>query len=236
MAALNNSSAAACRGLTYFVSSKTICTFAFRRVIACRCRRRGIALVLLRNLPAGRDLVNRLAGFLAGLHVFHEVFVELGVLGKIGDRHRRAVAGDDGFDVLQFPGGLGQRVADQDAAAAVVGVEQRDVLAREDVAGVHDAKRREHHPRVAVGVAAAEVEQIDLVGALPDRHLVLERLGRQAPAVVRREDVDRRRGRRDAGRPAHLLHVGLGVFLHDDFHRSPGTRRCRSRDRRACGC
>ena len=60
---------------------------------------------------------------------------------------------------------LRQRIADLDAAAAVVGVEQRQVLAREDVAGVHHAKRRETDPRVAVGVAAAEVIQVDLVGA-----------------------------------------------------------------------
>jgi hypothetical protein len=38
----------------------------------------------------------------------------------------------------------------------VVCVEERKVLAREDVAGVHDAQRREYDPRVAVGVAAPE--------------------------------------------------------------------------------
>ena len=69
----------------------------------------------------------------------------------------------------------------QHAAAAVVGVEQREVLAGEDVAGVHDAQRREHDPGVAVRVAAAEVVQVDLIGAVADRHLVLERPLRQSP-------------------------------------------------------
>ena len=89
-------------------------------------------------------------------------------------------------------------------AAAVVGVDERHVLPRENVARVDDAMRREDDPGIAVGVAAAEVVEVDLIGALADGHLVLEGALRHAGVVVLLED-------------RHLLHVGPGVFLHHDI-------------------
>ena len=91
-------------------------------------------------------------------------------------------------------------------AAAVVAVDERHRLAGEDVARMDDPQSREDHPRVAVGVAGAEVIELDLVGAAADGHLVLERPLRHAAVVVLLEDV-------------HLLHVGLGVLLDDDVDR-----------------
>ena len=62
-------------------------------------------------------------------------------------------------------------------------------LPGEDVAGVHDAQRREEHPGVAVRVAAPEVVQVDLIGAAADRHPILERPLRHAAALVLVEDA-----------------------------------------------
>ena len=67
-------------------------------------------------------------------------------------------------------------------AAAVVGVDERHGPCR------RRCRRRARcdapgndHEGVAVGVAAAEVIEVDLVGALADRHLVLERALRPSP-------------------------------------------------------
>ena len=90
-------------------------------------------------------------------------------------------------------------------AAAVRGVDERQVLAGEQIADVRRPQRREDDERVAVGVAGAVVIEVDLVGALADRHLVLEGALRHAAVVVLLEDV-------------HLLHVRLGVLLHHDVH------------------
>ena len=56
-----------------------------------------------------------------------------------------------------------------------------------------------------------EVVQIDLVGAVADRHLVLERSLRHPTAVLCRRWLLEDR--------VHLLHVGLGVLLRDDVDR-----------------
>ena len=132
--------------------------------------------------------------------------------------HLGQVARDDRVVfVFQRVGGLRERVADRHPAAAVVRVEQREVLAGEDVAGVHHAQRREDHERVAVRVAAAEVVQVDLIRALAERHLVLERPLRQPLPLFSLKMFVRRAGliampvRRD-----HLLHVRLRVLLDDD--------------------
>jgi hypothetical protein len=69
---------------------------------------------------------------------------------------------------------------------------------------VHRAQRREHHERVAVGVTAAEIVEVDLVFTLTERQLVLERAPGQKLGLVALEGV-------------HLLHVGLRIFLHHRF-------------------
>ena len=75
-------------------------------------------------------------------------------------------------------------------------------------AACSDAQRREQDERVAVGVAAAEVEQIHFVRALAERHLVLERPLRQSLAAVLLEDGLRRHGLIRRGAVGdHLLHV-----------------------------
>ena len=99
-----------------------------------------------------------------------------------------------------------ERAADLDAAAAVVDVDEREVLPREDVSRVSHAQLRERDERIAVGVATSEVVQVDTILSRPDGHLVLERPLGQAAAVVRLEDV-------------HRLHVGLGVLLSDHLDR-----------------
>ena len=114
--------------------------------------------------------------------------------------------------------GFGERVGDLDAAAAVVAVEQRYQLAGEDVAGVHHAQRRKDHPRIAVGVAAPEVIQIDPLRAAADRHLVLERAIGHVLSAVRLEHV-RRDAALGAFRRQPLLHVGPGVRVRDEFDR-----------------
>jgi len=64
------------------------------------------------------------------------------------------VAVDDGVDVLDAVVRLHQRAGDLHHAAAVGRVDERHRLAREDVARVDDAQRREDDPGVTVGVAA----------------------------------------------------------------------------------
>jgi hypothetical protein len=94
------------------------------------------------------------------------------------------VTSDDDVDVLCEVRGLGQGRRHVAAAAAVVAVDDGDVLAWEDIAGMHDPQRREDDPRVAVRVPPTEVVQVDLVRALADRQLVGERALRQASAAV----------------------------------------------------
>src|SRR5439155_20569330 len=79
---------------------------------------------------------------------------------------------------------LPETICDRNRAAAVIRIKKRDVLAGEDVACMDGSERWEEDPRVAVGMAASEVVQIDLVGALEKGHLVLECALRQPPAVV----------------------------------------------------
>ena len=116
---------------------------------------------------------------------------------------------------------LRDRVADLEAAAAVVRIEQRKILARDDVTGRRHAQRREQHPRVAVRVPTAHVVELDLIGPLEQRHAVLERALRQAFPAVLLEDIRRRRRARlaEPRHRLHRLHIGRGVFLDDDVDR-----------------
>ena len=74
------------------------------------------------------------------------------------------------------------------------------------------------HPRIAVGVTAPEVIEIDLLRAAADRHLVLEGAIGHVLSAIRLEHV-----RRDAAlrafRRQPLLHVGARVRLGDEFNR-----------------
>jgi hypothetical protein len=70
------------------------------------------------------------------------------------------------------------------AAAAVGPIDERLPLVGEGVARMHHARALEHDPGVAVRVGGPEVEQVHLLLALEERHLVLERLVRQ-PVLVR---------------------------------------------------
>jgi hypothetical protein len=74
------------------------------------------------------------------------------------------VPGDDAVDLtVEGRRRLVERAADFHGAAAVVRIEQRDVLPGKDVAGVRDAQRREQDPGVAVGMSPPEVAQLDPV-------------------------------------------------------------------------
>jgi len=113
------------------------------------------------------------------------------------------VAGDDRVVVFQPRGRLRQSLAVLDHAAAVAGVDKRNVLARERVAGVHHPRCAEEHPRVSTRVRAAKVIEIDLILPAADLHGVLERPLRQETGACALEDV-------------HVLHVRLRVLLRDD--------------------
>src|SRR4030095_9102230 len=99
-----------------------------------RGRRLTVTLVVGWDLPGAGDLVRSLTCLLRRLDGSRELVVEGRVLLQVSHRHYRAVAGDDLIDVLDALGGLRQRLADLDTAAAIVRIEQRNVLAREDVA------------------------------------------------------------------------------------------------------
>ena len=178
----------------------------------------GVADVLRRCLPCRRHIVDSLASLLRVLHELHEVRDEFRLRLHVGHRRGgRVVTVDDHVDVLQFGSGVRQRRRVLHAAAAVVLVHDRQVARVERVPGVHGPERGEDDEGIAAGVGVAVVIEVDLIGALADRHLVLEGLGRQALAVVPLEDV-RTRGRRGktSDRP-HVLHADLGGFLHDDL-------------------
>ena len=107
---------------------------------------------------------------------------------------------------------------------------------REPGIAVQRAQRRKHDPGVAVGVTATEVIEIDAIVALADRHLVLERLLRQArlllppeglavadgaalllrphgPHILVDDDLDRRGKLGDAAR---MVAVSVAVERHDN--------------------
>ena len=136
-----------------------------------------------------------------------EQLVELAVVDEILPLHRGvAVAGNDRVDVFDPGDGFANRLGVGDAAAPVVHVDERLALGGKHVARVHHARVAEDDERIAVGVGGAEVKEIDRLVALEQGHLVLERLVGQTVLL----------GRLLEGR--HLLHVGAGVFLRDDFH------------------
>ena len=147
------------------------------------------------------------------------------VLREIRHRHLRAVAGDDRVDVLEAAVRLRERVADRDAAAAVVGVEERKVLAGEDVPGVHIAERREHDPGVAVRVSAAEVVKSIWSAPLPSVILSLKvRFGSPRPLFC----LKMLRRLRPGG-PSDGASASCSPSCSPARRRRPwpGTRRCR---------
>src|SRR5262245_22945808 len=79
----------------------------------------------------------------------------------------------------------------------------------------------EKDPSIAVCVAPSEVEQVDFVGTLEERHLVFECVLRQSLAVIGLENslggycLILRGAVGD-----HFPHIGLRVFLHDDVDSS----------------
>src|SRR5438445_8419390 len=83
---------------------------------------------------------------------------------------------DQRIDVLH----RGQYLADGlcifKATAAIVSIDDGSILPREHVAGLHHSQRRVNDPGIAVGMATAEVVQIDAIFTAADRHLVLESL------------------------------------------------------------
>src|SRR5437660_12695750 len=95
-----------------------------------------VTLVLVRDLPACRDVVDRLAGFEGVLHVRDEDLVELRVFAEVCPRYDRSVSGDYRIDVLYPIVRLGQRFADLYSTPAVVRVEYRKVVARDVVSVV----------------------------------------------------------------------------------------------------
>ena len=110
-------------------------------------------------------------------------------------------------------GSLHQRFRDLDAAAAVDRVEQWHVLAREDVAGMHDAQGGEDDPRVTVRVAAAKVARVRC-GRRPLPIVILSlkvRVGRPRPLFFSKMVCVSFDGAKPLG-AEHLRHVRLGVL------------------------
>ena len=153
----------------------------------------GVADVLRRCLPCRRHIVDSLASLLRVLHELHEVRDEFRLRLHVGHRRGgRVVTLDDHVDVLQCGSGVRQRRRVLHAAPAVVLVHDRQVARVECVARVQDPQRREDNERVTTCVCAAEVVEVDLIGALADRHGVLERALGQPTTTVLLEDARRR--------------------------------------------
>src|SRR6185295_11612491 len=131
----------------------------------------------------------------------HEPIVEPQVFPQLLPRLLDAVPPDDERRALDGAIAGVERPAYLERAAAVAGIEARQLVAGKQIADVHHAERAEEHPRVAVGVAASEVEQVDLVGTAEERQLPPEGARRQPAAA-----------------DAHLLHPLLRVPLRDDVH------------------
>ncbi len=111
---------------------------------------------------------------------------------------------DDGLDVPQPLGRLCERRRVLDARPAVRVVHERHLLAGEQIAGVHGPQFREDDKRVAVGVSAPEVVQLDAIAAAPDCHAILERaIGHGVGLSLQR---------------VHPFHVGLRVFVRDHLY------------------
>ena len=89
------------------------------------------------------------------------------------------VAGGDAYDALQFGNRLRQRLRERDPAAAGVGVDERRRLGREEIAEVRQPLLGKHNDQIAVGVAAAEVVELDAIVAIEQRHAVGHHLVRQ---------------------------------------------------------
>ena len=108
-----------------------------------------------------------LPAFFASPTAFEEVLVELGVLCQVGHRHLRAVTGDDRVDVLEVLAAFASVSPISTPLPPLLASSSGIFLPEKMSPACIDAQRREHHPRVTVRVAAAEIVQIDLVGALP---------------------------------------------------------------------
>src|SRR2546421_394594 len=136
------------------------------------------------------------------LHRRDEFAQEFSIVAEIHQRQqRRMMPGDDRIDVGERCERPGDGLRIPDAAGAVVHVQRRDRLVREDVAGVQDAQRRKNHPGVAAGVSRTEVVKLDALVAGAERHPILESAGGKAAPGALLEDV---RLDRAPGDRAHL--------------------------------
>src|SRR5262249_43536507 len=111
----------------------------------------------------------------------------------------------------------GERVSNLNAAAAIVGIQKRKILTGKDVAGVYDTESREKNPCVTIGVPPPEIEQINPVVGLADRHLVFEGALRHPDAVVFLENIGGWPLLCETRGSPHLLHVLFGVLVRDHF-------------------
>ena len=173
-------------------------------------------VAVLARYAVGRDhLVDRQPGRLPVLRLAHDVVEEPAEVDELGPRHRRRVVPrNDGVDAGDARDRLLQGLAELVGAAVAVGnVDERQPLALEHVAGVHGARFPEHHERVAVGVAAPEVIEVDAVGAVEERHPLGVPGLRQILRVLALEGVAV--GHRLAGLARHL---GQGVLVHHEAH------------------
>src|SRR5262245_39276802 len=108
------------------------------------------------------------------------------------------MAGDDKRRAFDLSEPVLQRLCDLQRAPAILSVEQRQVLTRKQISYVHNANRGKEHPRIAVGVAAAEVEQVHFILAASERELVAKGASRERVSVG-----------------SHLLHPLPDVSLRD---------------------
>ena len=101
----------------------------------------GIARVPIGHLVLGRNLLGRLAGLQLALRPGDEVLMNARIL-QVGGRRRVVVAVDDGVDVLDARcSALASVSGIVEDAAAVVRVDERQSLAREQVADVRGSER-----------------------------------------------------------------------------------------------
>ena len=117
-----------------------------------------------------------------------QVVVEPGIVDEVAPGQRVVcVPGDDGVHALHAGDRLHERRAELGRTAVrVARVDVRQALAREHVARVHRACGPEDDERVAVGVAAPEIVQVDLIGTAEQRALGRERgLGQVFPILAR---------------------------------------------------
>ena len=88
-------------------------------------------------------IVGTLACLFRGSRIAEEFAIEVDVLLEVGHRHLSAVAGDDGIGAfVQSVVTLFETVCNQSSASAVVRIQERNVLSREDIGRMHNPQRR----------------------------------------------------------------------------------------------